>query len=176
MTWKHISPGQLAWRSTAPGVQKIALLNHPLPVSAVRLSPAASSDLTGFALVQTGSASLADGTRVARGDLVWRRNPVKVSAGDSGCAWSHLDLPPDLQPGDISLHITADSRPWQAFVDPAGLCRYFSKADCRPCERGLYPAIGPGNTGMTTTRCISSWRGTCDSVPKGGTRRAISAW
>jgi len=120
MTWQHLSPGQLTWRPTGAGIQELALLTDPFPVSAIRLSPAVTSDFTGFALVQTGTASLADGTQLARGDLVWRRNALSITAGDSGCTWSRLELPEDLQPGSVSLHISADARPWQAFVDPVG--------------------------------------------------------
>ena len=76
MSWQHISPGQLDWQPIAPGMQRQSLLSDPFPVSAIRLSPGINTDFIGFALVQTGTAVLADGTRLGRGDLVWRRREV----------------------------------------------------------------------------------------------------
>lgn len=120
MNWQHISPGQLDWQPVVPGMQRQALLSYPFPVSGIRLSPAVSSDFHGFALVQTGTAILEDGTRLGRGDLVWRRDALRIMAGEAGCTWSQLDLPEHLQPGIAALHISADAKPWQEFVDPVG--------------------------------------------------------
>lgn len=120
MSWQHISPGQLDWQPIAPGMQRQSLLSDPFPVSAIRLSPGINTDFIGFALVQTGTAVLADGTRLGRGDLVWRRRALKIAAGASGCSWSQLDLPLNLQPKSASLHIASDAKQWLEFVDPVG--------------------------------------------------------
>lgn len=120
MSWQHVSPGQLSWQSTASGVQRQSLLTYPFPVSAIRLSPGVSHDFAGFALVQTGTAVLEDGTCLGRGDLVWRRQSLKLVAGESGCAWFQLELPLNLQPDSAALHIGCDATLWQEFVDPVG--------------------------------------------------------
>ena len=120
MSWQHVSPGQLPWQPYQPGVQRQDLLSYPFKVSSLRVQPGVRKDFAGFALVQTGAATLADGTRLERGDLVWRRQSVPLLAGETGCTWSALELPPALAPDVDALHVGATAMPWQAFEDPVG--------------------------------------------------------
>jgi hypothetical protein len=120
MSWQHIRPQSMAWQPTAPGLSTRLLTQTPFAVRQYRLAGHADGPLQGMVLVQEGGGMSADGVRIGRGDLLWRRSVVNVTAGPEGVVWSVLELPESLRPAVDTLTVGATDRPWQEFADPAG--------------------------------------------------------
>lgn len=120
MSWQHIRPQTVAWQPASTASATRLLTQTPFPVRQYRLEAGGVGQVQGLVLVQEGEAVLGDGRRIGRGDLLWRRDGVAVSAGHAELVWSLLELPESLQPVADALTVGAAERPWQDFADPAG--------------------------------------------------------
>lgn len=120
MSWQHIRPADLPWRTISPGFSSRVLTQDPFPVHQYQVEARTEAPLKGLVLVQEGSGELVGGVRVAAGDLLWRRTAEQVRAAGAGLIWSQLELPVSMQPGAGSFKVGVDEKPWQAFEDPVG--------------------------------------------------------